>query len=76
MIGNLIHKLLKKNQAPEWFYLDMKNKVPEAEIKNKIRAKIKEEVTSRGYDLELWTDEFITKMTALYYKYFDQLYMH
>jgi hypothetical protein len=76
MIGNLIHKLLKKNRAPEWFCLDMKNKTPEAEIKNKIRVKIREEVSARGYNLELWSDEFINKMTGLYYKYFDQLYMH
>ena len=75
MIGNLVHKLLKKNDAPDWFCAERKRKTPEAEIKAKIRTSIEFEVHNRGYDRHLWNNEFIGKMTNLYYKFFDQLYM-
>ena len=75
MIGELVNRLLKKNDAPEWFCADKKRKIPENEIKGKIRASIEYEISLRGYDNELWNDDFVNKMTGLYYKFFDQLYM-
>lgn len=75
MISGLLDRFLKKSHAPDWFSVDMKRHVPENEIKVKIRKSIEAEVHNRGYNRELWDEEFIGTMTLLYYKYFDQLYM-
>lgn len=74
MLG-IFEKIFKKNNAPEWFCRDMKNRVPEAEIKDKIGSELRNLVGQRGYDKELWTDEYIGRVANLYYKFFDQLYM-
>lgn len=75
MIGEFITRLLKKNAAPEWFCRDIRNKVPEAEIKEKIRIELGHIVDERAYDRTIWTDEFVVRMAGIYYKFFDQLYM-
>ena len=75
MIGNLVHKLLKKNDAPEWFCAEKKRKTPESEIKTKIRSHIESEIVNRNYDMKYWNEDVISRMTNLYYKFFDQLYM-
>ena len=75
MISGLVNKLLKKNDAPDWFCAEMKKHTPEAEIKAMIRHFIEIEIQSRDYNRDLWNDELIKSMTGLYFKYFDQLYM-
>lgn len=75
MLGDLVHKLLKKSDAPEWFCADKKRKTPEDEIKAKIRASIEFEINARGYDKELWNEVTVNKMTLLYYKFFNQVYI-
>ena len=75
MFGNFMQSLFKKNQAPEWFCRDVKNKVSEAEIKEKIKLELHNIVEVNSYNKQLWNEDFIGKMAALYYKFFDQLYM-
>ncbi len=74
MIGEIVQKLLKKNDAPEWFCADIKKRTPESEIKAKIRNAIIVEIAQRGYNKELWDDEMVSSMTVLYFRFFEQLY--
>ncbi len=75
MIGSFVSLLLKRSKAPEWFYLDKKNQIPTTEIVDKIKIEIYNEAFNRGYSLELWNDVFITKMSQLYYRFLNQLYV-
>ena len=75
MIGDFVSMLLKRTNAPEWFYLDKKNQVSATEIVDKIKIEIYNEAFNRGYSLELWNDGFITKLSQLYYRFLNQLYL-
>lgn len=62
------------SELPEWFCLDRELGVSAEDITDKIKLEVYNEVINRGYDLTLWTDDFIQEISNVYYKNFERIY--
>lgn len=73
-MAGLMKMMMDKNLAPGWFYLDRKKGLSDEEILEKIQLEIYNEAINRDYNLDLWTDAFIRKVSMLYFNHFQKLY--
>lgn len=73
-MSGLMKTLMENNKAPGWFYLDKQKGLSDEEIMAKIRVELYNEVFNRGYNMKLWTEAFIAKVSGLYFDHFNKLY--
>ncbi len=59
---------------PAWFCVDKDNGMSDAELQDKIRLEIFREVTNHGYDMRLWTEDFIEEVAFMYFRNFERSY--
>ena len=70
----MIYKAPQNTDLPEWFIIDKICNVPDSEIQDKIRLEVYNEVINRGYNLELWKENFIEKIAETYMQFFNRQY--
>lgn len=73
-MAGYLQTMMEQNKAPGWFFLDRAKGMPEWEITDKIRLEIFSDVINRGYDMNLWTEDFIARIAKAYYLFFDKLF--
>ena len=73
-MAGLMKTMMEQNKAPGWFYLDRQKGMSDSDILDKIRIELYNEVLNRGYNMKLWTDEFVAEAAKLYFEHFDKLY--
>jgi hypothetical protein len=74
-MAGYLQTMMEQNKAPGWFFLDRAKGLPDMEIIEKIRLEVFNDVINRGYDMNLWTEDFISRVAGAYFLFFNKLFI-